>query len=162
MQEQLLRMKLAMMPVDELNQACWDLFGEGMIQVSYGPPLEPHLRPAEIVEDAGDRAKAIHYYNNGETLELHLVKIEGRWWISCYTLEYDPELDLNNVPVDQAARALECLGAVAPAVAEEIRSPEFQENGNPRIVLRRLYDYALTEFPEAEEDLRALMTGGRD
>jgi hypothetical protein len=46
---------------------------------------------ASITEHTGDRALATFKDERGRDETLYLVKIENRWWLSGYTIEYDPE-----------------------------------------------------------------------
>ncbi len=90
-QKRLLTLVRDTLPALELEQAVWDRFGEGLDPASKEAPLSIQTRPASMTERAPQRAQAIEPDADGSDQTIYFVKMDDRWWISAYTLEYDPE-----------------------------------------------------------------------
>jgi hypothetical protein len=126
--ERLLEMQYGILELAEWRRAMWDQF-ESVREPGEQPPLSPDKHPAEIIERDGRRAVARQVQNDGSDYEIHLVKMEGRWWISVYTHEYDPmsKSILNSLDTPQTMEPFYNAAAKAlPPVTRRIRNGEFQ------------------------------------
>ena len=154
-QERLVQVYKNSLPLMELDAICWEKFGAGLRPDSKESPFAPARNSAIMAESGQDRAKARVKENNGQNMDLHLVRYNGRWWISGYTLEYDREFYRADVDLDQLERGVRYLSASAPKVVAEIESGtglDFAAAGEqaPQIVYLRLLAYVFRDFPEAQ------------
>lgn len=154
-QERLVRVYKNSLPLMELDAICWEKFGAGLRPNSKESPFAPARNSAIMAESGQDRAKARVKENNGQNMDLHLVRYNGRWWISGYTLEYDREFYRADVDLDQLERGVRYLSASAPKVIAEIEAGtglDFAAAGEqaPQIVYLRLLAYVFRDFPEAQ------------
>jgi len=154
-QERLVRVYKNSLPLMELDAICWEKYGAGLRADSKESPFAPARNSTIMAESGQDRAKARVKQNNGQNMDLYLVKYNGRWWISGYTLEYDREFNRADVDLDQVERGVRYLSASAPKVIAEIESGtglDFAAAGEqaPYIVYLRLLAYVFDDFPEAQ------------
>jgi hypothetical protein len=73
-----------------LEQAVWDRFGDTIEPSAPHPPLTPNPQPAQFTSRDSDRATAAEIDAAGKERTLYFVRVGDRWWLSGYTLEYDP------------------------------------------------------------------------
>ncbi len=112
-------------PILKLEQAMWERFGERLDEDEKVVPLGPNLRPAFITEHSGQRAMARETNRDGRESDLYLVQIGDRWWISGYTLEYDPEFKSLRDNLEGFERLTQSLAGLAPGITQRIRADEF-------------------------------------
>ncbi len=150
LQERLVKLYKASLPLMELDDLCWERYGKGLGPDEKESPFAPARERAIMVEVGDERAKARHRKNDGREIVLYLVNYNRRWWISGYTLEYDPDINPADRDLGKAARAIGYLAAVAPKVTAELKSGKWADAGEygPELVHLRLMAYVLTDFPE--------------
>lgn len=153
-QESLLRIQRLSMPLAELEHLCWEEYGRCMDRSYKESPLAPNRQPAVMTEREELRAKAKELINDGTSRTIYLVSSGGRWWVSGYTYEYDPNLDLSGMSLDDWERVIGYMSSVAPTVAAEVRSGKWGENGSPEAVAMSLAAHVMSKYPEAGRDLR--------
>lgn len=129
LQQRLLRLYNASIPIMDLDEACWETFGVGYLSTSKEPPRTPARERAVMTEGGADRAKARHRENDGRTVDLYFVRIGDRWWLSGYTLEYDPEFDMKGVDPDRFEQGIAHFASAAQRVTAEIRAGKWKDAG---------------------------------
>ena len=135
LQEQLVRITRHMIPFAEVQQACWDQFGQGFSPGERYPPYSPNPEPARLVEHTGQRAKAVEVEPDGTNSDLYLVQIDNRWWISGYSLEYHPLIAGNLDSLDIFEQNMATLAAIAPEVAADVRRGMFASVAELRMAM---------------------------
>ena len=63
--------------------------------------------------------------SDGSESDLYLVLIGDRWWMSGYTLEYDPLLKGLRENLEGNERVMRNLAAVAPGITRRLGNGEF-------------------------------------
>jgi hypothetical protein len=115
-------------PLLEMEQASWDVLGAAMFPLLLDqPPLRIFVDAANIVESDESRARAEQGASDGSTRSVYFVKEGGRWWISSYTLQYNPNLFAHREYMrDAPPGALELGVAAAPTIMQRILSREYR------------------------------------
>ncbi len=116
----------AALPVLELSAAVRQRFNESLIEDSDNFTTKPTRVLARIVEHDGERAEGVYVDAAGRDGRLYLVKIGDRWWISGYTLEYDP---LENTDPQAMAKSEAYVGlyaAISPGLLQRLQGGEFE------------------------------------
>ena len=126
LQEQLVDRYRKSIPGTILSSAVRQRFDESLVHDSYNFTTKPNQSPARLVENSGDRAQAAYVNTMGRNARLHLVKIGDRWWISGYTLEYDPleETDPQSMAKSEAYVGL--YAAISPGLLQRLQGGEFE------------------------------------
>ncbi len=119
----------------QLGQAMWDRFAEGWDAKVKVAPLAPNLKTTVITEHSGQRAMAKETNSDGSESDLYLVRIGDRWWISGYTLEYDPHLEGLREELKGFEILWQNMAAVAPAITERLRNGEFNAAAEVRAAI---------------------------
>jgi hypothetical protein len=101
-------------------------------------------QPARVTLDEGQRATAEYVGDDGKAQKLMLVKIGERWWISGFTLEYDPEFRAKVKPEQLPAleEMLRGVSSVIQGLAQRMNAGEFAA----AIDLRKAFGVALMEY----------------
>jgi hypothetical protein len=126
-----------MVPLFPLNDLMEERFKQPLDPTRPTAFLAKANGPATITQNQGDRATATYKEHDGRTETLQLVKYNGRWWISGYTLEHDP--DLKNVSDDDIAFMriiFRGMASVAPSVTRRIKSGELKTANAARQALQ--------------------------
>lgn len=71
--------------------------------------FEMRIPDDKITASDDQRAQAVFRERNGPPQVLHLVKSDGRWWISGYTLEHASSVDKLNKIATDSGQSLEAL-----------------------------------------------------
>lgn len=100
----------------QFETALTDRFGD-----EHTSSLSTYPETATMTEENGDRAVA-RAVGKGGKRELHLVRIGDRWWISGYTHEYDPDIDADEMPIEELKKIVAVLQAVVPTFAARVRA----------------------------------------
>ncbi|MEE8154198.1 MAG: hypothetical protein V3T53_04455 [Phycisphaerales bacterium] len=150
LQERLLALYRDSLPLLELEDACWEQYGVGLSPSANESPFSPAKHTATMTERDTERAKAKQRQNDGSLEDIYLVKLQDRWWISGYTLEYDQRTKSALKEIDTIERRTRYLAAVAPIVTADVRSGKWKEAGEvaPSLVYLRLVAHVFTKFPE--------------
>ena len=150
LQERLIALSRESLPLLELDDACWEQYGVGLLPSTKEPPFTPARHRATMTEREMERAKAEQRQNDGSLEDIYLVKLQNRWWISGYTLEYDRRTKSALEELDTIERRIGYLAAVAPIVTADVRSGKWTEAGEvaPSLVYLRLVAHVFTKFPE--------------
>jgi hypothetical protein len=87
---QLMR-EIAASPYYELEVEMYRRFGEGFVK-SKRTKVRP-ASPAKLTKIEDLRAEGWFKDTRGKQRPLHLIAVDGRWWISGYTLEYETDTE---------------------------------------------------------------------
>ena len=90
LQKRLIQGYKTALPVLDLSTAVRQRFNESLVEDSDNYTTKPSREPGRIVKHDGERAEAVYVDATGLDGRIYLVKIGDRWWISGYTIEYDP------------------------------------------------------------------------
>ena len=102
----------------QLNTAAQNQFGE-----PFNPDVNLFGETASIKERNGRRAVAEAIGNN-QKRDLHLVRMDGRWWISGYTYEYTDEFEDRKM-LDLMKRLAKVYEAIVPTFVTRVNNGEF-------------------------------------
>lgn len=102
---------------------------------------------ARIVERSERRAKAT--YAAGTSSDLYLVEIGGRWWLSAYTLEYDPNFKLTPEGMQAAETALGPMAEMAQDLLRRLDAGEFESIAALRNGIADAAMAYMSQHPEA-------------
>ncbi len=116
LQERLVNSYRMMISVTSLSSAVRQRFNESLVEDSYNFTTEPNKSSARLVEDSGDRAQATYVNTIGRDAHLYLVKIGDRWWVSGYTLEYDPLEDTDPQAMAKSEAYVGLYAAISPGL----------------------------------------------
>lgn len=98
-------------PLLAMEQAAWDRFGGSIIpEMVPGPPLRVFIDDATLVEQDETRARAEQAAADGTIKSIYFVKAAGRWWVSGYTLHYNPNLFMHHGYMHEAPEEAVRLG----------------------------------------------------
>lgn len=114
------------LPVLDLSTAVRQRFNESLIEDSDNFTTKPSREPARIVENDGERAEAVYVDATGRDGRIYLVKIGDRWWISGYTLEYDPLEKTDPQSMAKSEAYVELYAAVSPGLLRRLHGGEFE------------------------------------
>ena len=123
-QERLVRIVRSSIPLMHFGQALWERFGE-TLDGKKTATLAPNPRPAYFTENGGERALALEFNADGSEKQLYLVRVGERWWVSGYTIEYDPEVQRVAGDIDRFQQTIEHMSAVAAPMTKRVRAGEF-------------------------------------
>lgn len=110
-------------PFDNLEQTVYEKFGEHFTPGRKSPPLAPD-KPSRIIEYNDQRVTAEGINTDGKTYKTYFVQIGDRWWVSGYTMEYDPRAKETIDDLDLFERLVALIAAAAPVVLDDIESGE--------------------------------------
>lgn len=115
------------------------------------PLQDLEIRDTTLTNNEGGRAEGVFYDTDGRERVLHLVEIEGRWWISGYTFEYAGGDFINNIggSIDDLNEFNAILLRYRPVVIE-IRNR--LHNGEFKTIdeANRAFDDAIEEVKEGD------------
>lgn len=123
-QRQYLNVSRSMLAMAEFDQAMFEKFGEGFDPKERRPLLSPD-QPASIIQRDGARAQARFIDHDGDEQTLQLVQLDGRWWISGYTLEYNKSLTDAIGDLDRFERSTKAWAEGIRPVIVRLRNGEF-------------------------------------
>ena len=109
----------AMLAVAELDHLLQERFpSAGEPTISWQPPEK-----GAAITSIADRRATAEVRLRGNQIELHLVEIEGCWWVSGYTFEHDAQLSqmYENLGLEQRTMFIG-QGKAAERVAAKVRS----------------------------------------
>ncbi len=81
---------------------------------------------ATVQEVNGQRAVALAV-GSERSRELHLIEYENRWWISGYTLEYDPMPIPFDLTHEEMLKASDTSLTILPGLVRRINAGEFED-----------------------------------
>lgn len=110
-------------PLREVDRATRRRFGTGMFDEVQEDTVSP-LYNVQVAQVSEGRATAVYNTRSGEQRELHLVRIELRWWISGYSWEYRPDFDA--AAYAEAADGASGLGQKIRRLLERLEVGEFE------------------------------------
>ena len=126
LQRRLIQGYKAALPVLDLSTAVRQRFNESLVEDSDNFTTTPSREPARIVEHDGDRAQAVYVDATGRDGRLYLVKIGDRWWISGYTLEYDPLEKTDPQSMAKSEVYVGLYAAISPGLLQRLQGGEFE------------------------------------
>jgi hypothetical protein len=114
-------------PLLAMEQAAWDRFGASIIpEMVPAPPLRVFIDEATLVEQESTRARAEQGAADGSVKSIYFVKTNGRWWVSGYTLHYNPNLFEHHGYMREAPEDAIRLGnAATQLITREIESGKY-------------------------------------
>lgn len=158
LQRDWLDMGKSMIPIHPLEAAMQKRFKQPLIPGMSDAFVPRANKPASITGNQGERATATYKDWDGSTENLQLVKYNGRWWISGYTIEHDDEV--KNVTADQRlfmTITMRALGSAAPGLTARVEAGEFRSAEAVRSAMQA----AIAEYgqrnPNDAERMRAIV-----
>lgn len=125
LQRRLVRLHSALPPVLDLSTAVRERFNDTIIPDADNFSSEPISTPAHITERTEGRAQATYTEFDGKEATLYLVQIGEQWWISGFTLEYDPLLPSSDESLAFWEDVVNSYAAVGPNLTGRVRAGEF-------------------------------------
>jgi hypothetical protein len=115
--------------------------------------------PAKLTAGQGERATATYRDWDGSTETLQLVKYNGRWWISGYTVEHHPKLK-NTTEDDILVMSIlyRSIAAIAPPLTARVNAGEFKTADAVRQAMQMAAAQHAVQNPA---DARTLVEVGR-
>jgi hypothetical protein len=164
LQRRIMKLARSMMPMIQLDQAMWERFSAGLDPKSKRPPLAPMPGPARMTQREEQRAQALEPQPDGSDEIVYLIKSDGRWWVSGYSLEYNIEYAsmVERAPPDAESAADE-LGAVFAELHRRLDAGEFKDAESVRLALlevsaKRAAEEAAKAKKEQEKRSRGVST----
>ncbi|MDY7110065.1 MAG: hypothetical protein SYC29_15650 [Planctomycetota bacterium] len=143
LQERLLRIERGNIAYARVQHASWQQFGRALTRSEDWVPLGPQPQPVEIESRTDGRATALYFDDDTERRTLHLVDVDGRWWISGYTLEYDPSYQEILAELDRIEAVTPVIERVSLGLIPRIRAGEFASADQAKEEYMRLLREAL-------------------
>ncbi len=125
LQRRLVSLYSALPPVLDLSTAVRDRFNDTIVPDSDNFSSEPIATPAHITERTEGRVQATYTEFDGKKATLYLVRIGEQWWISGYTMEYDPLRPKSDESLAFWETVVDFYAAVAPNLTRRVRAGEF-------------------------------------
>ncbi len=135
LQRRLLACMREAVPFDNLEQTVYEKFGEHFTPGRKSPPFAPD-KPSSIIEYNDQRVTAEGINTDGKIYKTYFVQIGDRWWVSGYTMEYDPVAKEGIENLDALERVVALLAAAAPAVLNNIESGEITSVEEARVAFQ--------------------------
>ena len=158
LQTELLSVSRTMTPMYALNDA---------FQQRYKQPIDPAMPkafvakvngPARITQNQGDRATATYKDWDGTSETLQLVKYNGRWWVSGYTVEQHPNIKaLQEDERTFIMITMRAMGAVAPDLTARINAGEFASVTSARTALQMAAAAEIQKNPADAQRIREIV-----
>lgn len=155
LQKRMIARYRVLIPVLDLSTAVRQRFNDTLIEGSRSYNTEPIQKLAQLVKNTGDRVEALYSDSAGDEGRVHFVKLNERWWISGYTLEYDPFADTDPKAMIKDEQSAALYAAVAPELILRISDDEFTTIEQFRDAFREALGVEIRKNPE---DYRILFT----
>jgi hypothetical protein len=131
----------------DFNRALQDRFPDavpsGKMDLNFG--AQP---PATIVDRMDRRVRAVVKYPNGHLDHVDFVEIGDRWWLSGYTMEYQPTVERMKASLDDWEAFIPAMAAQAPSVTASVRAGRY---ATPEQARRALVLAAIAANPELRD-----------
>lgn len=158
LQRDWLDMGKSMIPIYPLEAAMQKRFKQPLIPGMSDAFVSKANKPANITGNQGERATATYKDWDGSTENLQLVKFNGRWWISGYTIEHDEEV--KDVTADQRlfmTITMRALGSAAAGLTARVDAGEFRNAEAVRAAMQAAIAEYAQRNPNDAERMRAIV-----
>ena len=118
-----------------LEQTVFEKFGEHLSPDRKSPPFAPD-KPSRIIESDGQRVTAEGIDADGKKYKTYFVQIGERWWVSGYTMEYDPEVKQGLDNLEALERTVALVAAASPQVLKNIEDGAIRSIGEARLAFQ--------------------------
>ena len=158
LQTELIGVSRAMAPLYALNDAFQSRFKQPIDPTTPKAFVAKANGPASISQNQGDRATATYKDWDGAMETLQLVKYNGRWWISGYTVEHHPNIKtLSEDDRTFITITMRAMGAVASDLTTRLNAGEFANVGAARTALQMAAAAEIQKNPADAQRIREIV-----
>lgn len=153
--KRLIEINKQLKPLYELDRLMFQVYGEGW-EPGRKKPMSAPDQPAQLVKSEAQRGEATCIDSRGKKETIQFVKIGDRWWVSGYTLEYEPEVRQYLDKIDVMERVAPAIAAAASNVRMYVQSRQIRSAADAR---KSVVFEAAQKSPTFKEDF-AKIAGG--
>ncbi len=158
LQTELLSVSRTLTPMYALNDAFQQRFKQPIDPTTPKAFVAKANGPAGITQTQGERATATYKDWDGTSETLQLVRYNGRWWVSGYTVEQHPNIKgLNEDERTFIMITMRAMGSVAPGLTARVKAGEFSSVAAARTALRMAAAAEIQRNPADAQRIREIV-----